>query len=204
MPLPDKFIKLVNLFNESRKFKNALMVNSTITGQFFSGINNIENTTRITYLHGAPDNYETYVDTLKNIDTKFDLICVDPYHEYKESIETLNLILPLLAENGIIICHDCYPRIYKITSPIYIPNAWSGVTYAAFVEIANSNPEWYYAVIDRDYGLGIISKQPCKYVKQITDRTKQNIFLSIFKKNKYEEAYKYFKAHKKQIINMIT
>jgi hypothetical protein len=36
---------------------------------------------------------------------------------------------------------------------------WCGVTYYCFVEFALNNPDYFYGIINRDFGLGIISKK---------------------------------------------
>jgi hypothetical protein len=76
-------------------------------------------------------------------------------------------------------------------------------TYVAFIEIAYNNPEWYYTIINRDYGLGIISKKKIQFVKKIINNEKQKIFLDIFKEKKYQEAYDYLNKNSKDIINLI-
>ena len=131
------------------------------------------------------------------------MILVDPYHEYKESINTFRMLIPLLDENGIFISHDCFPPSYNIASEIYKKGNWCGVTYAAFIEISYNNPDYFYAVIKNDYGLGIISKIETIFVKKLINKEKQKIFLDMFKNNHYENAYNYFKNNSNDIINLI-
>lgn len=196
MTLPNKFGDLTNKLDKKLNFKSILLVNTHYLNHLFSG----DRTLKISFIPDKYDEFENYILKLNN---KFDLICVDPYHEYKQSIDTFNVLLPLLNENGILISHDCYPPNFMSSYPTYKGGEWCGATYAAFIEIAYQHPEWYYAIINKDYGLGIISKKQIEYVKKITNNTSQKIFLDMFKSNQYEDAYQYFRAYSSDIINVV-
>jgi hypothetical protein len=171
--LPKNFNELYNLLDKIYLFKNILIVNTIRTGSFLNKMCLDKKTIRITY---SFDNLDKFITKINSISVKFDLILVDPYHEYKHSIITFKMLMPLLNENGILISHDCYPNEFSLTSPIYIEGYWCGVTYAAFIENAYDNPDFYYAVINNDYGLGIISKVEIPFVKKIIDKEKQKNF----------------------------
>ena len=172
--LPENFKELSYILDKKFNFKNILIVNTPITGHFLNEMFLEERTTRLVYNH---NNYNEFVETITNINKKFDLICVDPYHEYKESISSFRLFTLLLNDDGILISHDCNPPTFESSSHIYKQGEWCGVTYAAFIEIAYNNPDWYYAIINKDYGLGIISKKEIQFVKKIIDTDNQKIFL---------------------------
>jgi hypothetical protein len=201
MSLPDNFKDLIYTLNKNINFKNILFVNTDKTGLFLNECFPEKKISRITYTH---KNYHQFTKIIIKLNKKFDLICIDPYHEYKESIGTLKLLTFLLDENGILISHDCNPPNFSSTFPSYKPGEWCGVTYAAFIEIAYCNPQWYYTVINKDYGLGIISKKEIQFVKKIFDKEKQKIFLDLFKENKYKKAYDYYNEHAFDIINLIN
>ena len=201
MYLPNNFKELAYLLDKHINFKNILIVNTPTTGHFLNNFFLEERTLRISYV---PNKYNKFVEIVNNLNQKFDLICVDPYHEYKESIETFTLLTKLLNENGVLISHDCYPPNFNSSYPTYKKGEWCGVTYAAFIEIAHDNPNWYYAIINNDYGLGIISKEKIQYVEKITNSEKQKIFLNIFKEKKYKEAYNYFINNSTDIINLLN
>jgi hypothetical protein len=204
--LPKKFKELCDYFDNLYHFKNILIVNTNFTGKFLD--NFFPDDERITRIKYTPDSYDFFINLINNnsgnTENKFDLICLDPYHEYKESIGSFNILLPLLSENGILISHDCNPPNFESAYYKCKKGIWCGITYATFVEIAYNNPNLYYAVIDNDYGLGIISKNKIDYVKKITDNEKQLHFLNLFYANKYKEAYDYFKGNTVDIINLIT
>jgi hypothetical protein len=201
MSLPNNFKDLIYILDKNINFKNILIVNTDKTGLFLNDCFPEKKISRISY---TPNNYPQFIKIMIKLNKKFDLICVDPYHEYKESLGTLKLLTFLLDKDGILISHDCNPPSFTSTSCTYKAGEWCGVTYAAFVEVAYYNPEWYYTVINKDYGLGIISKKEIQFVKKIIDKEKQKKFLDLFKQNKYKPAYDYYKAHAFDIINLIN
>lgn len=200
MNIPKNYKELAYTICEKMNVKNILIVNTPKTGEFLDEMFLDKKPVRICY---DPKDFNFLTNMLPRILVKFDLICVDPYHEYKQSIDTFRLLIPLLRENGILISHDCCPPNFECSSPIYKTGEWCGVTYSAFIEIAYNYPEWYYTIINTDYGLGIISKKEIDFVKMIINNEKQKIFLDLFIENKYEEAYNYFKTNSSDIINLI-
>jgi hypothetical protein len=202
MSLPKDFEELIYLLDKQFNFKNILIVNTICTGIFLDSLFLEKKTLRIKY---NQNEYNKFVNQINNLNTKFDLICVDPFHEYIQSISDYNLLTKLLTDDGILVSHDCNPSNFKAASPTCLRKGeWSGVTYAAFVEIAYKNPDWFYAVINKDFGLGIISKKEIQFVKKIENNNKQKIFLDLFKQNKYEQAYNYFVENSNDIINLIN
>ncbi len=140
--------------------------------------------------------------TINSLNKKFDLICIDSFHEYKESKRDFELITLLLNDNGKIICHDCYPLNKYTSSPNFILGNWSGETYIALVELAYNNPNYYYGILNIDTGIGIISKKEFELLKNNLNRDKQKELLSLHKNNN-ENIYDYFIENSKEIINMI-
>lgn len=181
--------------------ENILIVNTHTTGLFLDDMYFDKPVKRIKY---TPDNFENFITEISNINEKYDLILVDPYHEYKESITTFRILVPLLSDKGVLISHDCYPPDFIMSSPTIVKGCWCGVTYAAFIEIAYNNSENYYGVIKDDYGLGIISKIQIQFVKKNLDYEKQKIFLDIFFENEYEKAYNYFIENSNEIIGTLN
>jgi hypothetical protein len=200
--LPKTFLQLYTLLDSKYSFEKILIVNSVSTGSFLDRMCANKKPLRIKYNR---NNLEEFITQIKNITTQFDLILVDPYHEYEHSIVTYRMLTELLDDKkGILISHDCFPDDVKLTSPVYQPGKWCGVTYAAFIENAYENHDFYYAVINHDYGLGIMSKQEILFVKPIVEKEKQRIFLDLFQQDKYEEAYHYLTTFSKEIINLLS
>lgn len=138
---------------------------------------------------------------LLSLNKKFDLICMDTYHGYKESSRDFKLVTSLLSDSGILISHDCYPMNKSVAGPVFIPGPWCGETYIAFTELAYKNPKWFYGVLNIDTGIGIISKKPLKHLTNKLDKNKQKQLL--FLHNTSNNPYDYFIKHAKYIINAI-
>lgn len=196
MTLPTTFADLVNKLDKKLNSKRILLVNTHYLNDLFLD----DRTLKINFTPDKHNEFENYIRTLHDT---FDLICVDPYHEYKQSLDTFTTLISVLNENGILISHDCSPPTAMSSYPVYRGGEWCGVTYAAFIEIAYQHPEWYYGIINRDYGLGIISKTQIEYVKKITHREMQRTFLDMVNANQYEDAYRYFRANSATMINEI-
>jgi len=214
MELPKSFNDLCIMFDNQFNFKNILCVRHPTGGMFLNKLFlNKSNVTRILYetnnikqpkCDKGPNMLIKHSD-LKNVlegfNKKFDLICLDPFHEYYESSSDLSLLASFLLDDGILVCHDCNIFNKDIHTPYFIHKDWLGVTYYCFVEFAYNNPDYYYAVINKDCGLGIISKKEIQFVKKVHNE-KQKQLIEIFKNNT-DEAYDYFKNNVNELINLI-
>ena len=214
MELPKSFNELCIMLDNKFNFKNILCVRHPTGGMFLDKLFlNKSNVTRILYettnaiqpkCNKGPNTLIQHSD-LKNVletfNKKFDLICLDPFHEYSESISDMTLLTSFLTDDGILVCHDCSTLNKDIHTPHFIHKDWVGVTYFCFVEFAYNNPEYFYGVINKDCGLGIISKKDMPFVKKVHNE-KQKKLIDIFKNNT-DEAFDYFKTYANELINLI-
>lgn len=95
-----------------------------------------------------------------------------------------------------------------MANPNYIKGPWCGETYMAFVEFAynnySNNPNNYYAILNIDTGIGIISKKQLGFLSNTLDRKKQEHLLYLYYNNNPKgQYYKYFNENSKDIINSI-
>jgi hypothetical protein len=206
---------LVTDYYNTNKYKNILFIRTPTTGGWLDQLlTNDNNITRI--LYNVKKNKQ-YIKTLSNVLTidsielentlnslnkKFDLICVDPCHEYYESKRDLFYLFTLLNDNGIMICHDCFPSNKIMATPKYNVGDWSGETYVAFVEFAYKNPDLFYCVLNIDTGIGIISKTELESLQNNFNREKQEQLLLLHQNS--DDVYTYFCDNSKDIINTIT
>jgi len=218
MTLPNTFNELCVLLDNEYKFKNILCIRHTTGGHFLDTLFLERNDVFIKKILYEPCNikvpkcknpgpnmliqHKDLLNTLEKINIKFDLICLDPFHEYYESSNDLLLVTSFLTDNGILVCHDCSPQNKEQSTSHYIQGNWCGVTYCAFIDFAYNNPEWFYAVLNKDFGLGIISKKEIRFVSNKLNKDIQKKFIDIIKNN-IDDAYDYFKTHSKEIINLI-
>jgi len=138
-----------------------------------------------------------------SLNKKFDLICMDTWHEYEVSTRDFKIISSVLNESGILISHDCYPWNKNVANPSFIHGSWCGETYISFVEFAYNNPNMFYTVLNIDTGIGIISKKQLDFLSNSLsnslNREKQEQLLYLHKNSK--DPYTYFTENSKDIIN---
>ncbi len=96
------------------------------------------------------------LDATLSMDARYDIILVDPYHTYRESLLDLRGAMCLLRPGGILVVHDCNPTDPKIASPNFVPGDWCGVTYQAFVDFVLGVRCAAYCTVDDDYGCGVV------------------------------------------------
>jgi hypothetical protein len=142
--------------------------------------------------------------TIKQLNNKYDLIVIDPYHEYNVSYNNFNLLLLFLNHDGCIISHDCYPSELKLSIPVFKKGPWCGQTYLAFIQLAYNNPHLFYAILNIDTGIGIINKRENGCLRNNLDKYKQEYILSLDFINDYDKAYNYFINNSFDIINGIS
>ena len=99
------------------------------------------------------------VQKLKAQELRYDVILVDPWHEYASSCQVIDAALHLVAEGGTIVVHDCLPPNEGCASPTHVPGEWCGVTYKAYLDCVLSRDDITYQTLDVDYGCGIIRKR---------------------------------------------
>jgi hypothetical protein len=86
----------------------------------------------------------------------YDIILVDPWHEYATSFRDLNDAMTLLTQHGTVVVHDCRPPSEDhIKMPFVEGFEWSGVTYRAFLDFVVQR-SLDYRLVDIDFGCGVI------------------------------------------------
>lgn len=206
-------LKLAN--DISNNCKNILIVRTYRTGIFLDNfLPDNKSITRIIYsnkhysltkCHPSSiiidyTELDTYIETLN---MSFDLICLDPFHEFKESLNSLVCLSKYLTDTGILLCHDCFPPHIKYTRPFYTKGPWSGVTYVAFVNFSYLYPNLYYGVLKTEFGIGIVSKNPIDGLTNNFNKEKQEALFELLNNNS-ENTYQYFCENSKGLINALS
>ena len=94
---------------------------------------------------------------LERIGDKYDLVFVDPWHTFGDSLKGLQIALKYVKPNGFIVVHDCL-TLEASMSANYVPGAWSGVTAIVFRDVVSKlNRNW--CVVDSNHGIGIIGPE---------------------------------------------
>ena len=212
---------------------NILFVRTPTTGAWLDNIFQSEqnlNITRILYqtnktnmkytcsLSTIITESENFSKILSDLDKKYDLICVDIFHEYTESIRDFELFEKYLdynAEKSTIISHDCYPPSKQYAIPNFFIGNWCGHTFIAFIEFAYKNPHLYYGLINIDTGIGIVStNNSTGFLKNDLDTITQKKLLDVYKgtnhkspnkkKLKKSDIYNFFCKNSTSLINSIN
>ena len=107
--------KCINDYISLYNCENILLVRTPTTGDWMKNIcMNNNNVVRILYdtdfITGINSSnikdkieYKNLEDTLSKLNKTYDLICIDPFHEYEISKENFNLLYSYLNEEGTII-----------------------------------------------------------------------------------------------------
>ena len=88
---------------------------------------------------------------------RYDIILVDPFHDYACSWRDLAAAFELVEAGGFLVVHDCLPADRAMAAPEYSTGEWCGVTYKAYLDFVVSR-RLDYQTVDTDYGCGIIRK----------------------------------------------
>jgi hypothetical protein len=194
---------------------NILFVRTPTTGEWLDRlfIHN-KNITRILYdtkksRHFSYHNntimttHEDIENILLNLNKKYDLICIDPFHEYDASKKDLYLFYSFLSEKGTMLCHDCFPMNKSFANPNFKIGDWCGETYVAFIDFAYHNDHLFYGLLQIDTGIGLISKLQLESLKNNFDKEKQKELL-LYKTNNDPNIYNYFCENCNDIMNVIS
>lgn len=145
---------------------------------------------------------------------QYDVILVDPFHEYAPSARDLREAVNLLNPSGTIIVHDCFPRDGTIAGPEYIAGAWCGVTYKAYLDFVLAGKGLIFCTVDTDYGCGVIRQNVSlstfqriarRALRMITRDDRGDVVRQWMGAGKdYDAAFNLLQAHSRPLLNLVT
>jgi len=98
-----------------------------------------------------------FASALERFPGSFDLVLVDPFHDYADSIDVLTAAIQLAGDDGMVLVHDCMPP-RKYVADVFRPGPWAGMTFAAFRDLApHTGREWF--VVASEMGIGVLGPQ---------------------------------------------
>jgi hypothetical protein len=119
---------------------------------------------------------------------KYDIIFIDGLHAAHQVLKDFSNAIKNLAEDGVIILHDCNPPKYDHTTT-GIDGCWTGDTYKAAIEIQNIYAVDFYT-IDTDWGVGVAKREDArKPINRITA--------------KFDGSWSMFNLYRKELLNLI-
>lgn len=135
-------------------------------------------------------------DFFKQYNSKFDIVFVDGLHTYEQSLRDIENSLSRLEPGGVVIVHDCMPMTegaaYPANSHLEAIQAgvlnehheWNGDVFKSIIALRSKyNPlakSLKVMVLDCDYGLGIIRKEPNNELIDVKIEDIKNMSYSYF------------------------
>lgn len=139
------------------------------------------------------------IDTIKAFGLSYDIILVDSFHTYDLSFRDLNDAFDILTPRGAIVVHDCLPPREDLVSPDFLPGAWCGVSFIAYVDFVMSGRGLTHATVDTDYGCGVIRKTD---TAQALSRDLIDGWKSV--RDDATAAYRFLCANKGPLLHLVT
>jgi hypothetical protein len=196
---------IINYLGHKYNLKNYFEISSIINGFIYDKVDNSFFTKEL-FLYNPPTNlinlrYDTNIEPIdydvgieKYKNNKYDIIFIDSYHTFEQSVQDIEFAYSLLNDNGFIIIHDCAPTNINLIGN-YKSNAWCGQTYSAFIHFRMKTPYIKSNVVNIDFGCGIISKNSLNNDVFILDNS-----LTL----KDVSDWHYFTNNKKKLLNLIS
>jgi hypothetical protein len=166
-------MEVVNLLAEVHDFKRFLEISTATTGARFGDADkrNFELVHRLAYnipagfSDGLPIDFrsetldiESSVAQIQQSAQYYDIILVDPYHDYQSSRRDIETAFRLLTDDGILVVHDCLPPAGgDLISPVFVPGPWCGLTFVAYVDFLMAH-DVAFQTVDCDFGCAVIAK----------------------------------------------
>ncbi len=136
---------------------------------------------------------------------RWDLVFVDSWHSYECSLRDLRLALPLVAEGGFLVVHDCAPPDLEFARGAPRPRGWCGLTYAAFVDFLRWNPALDFYTVDADYGCAVVTRAGALDPARRSPRPRPEI-LRIWNAlgANSDDRYRFFDGHRAELLNLVS
>ncbi|AKN15801.1 biotin carboxyl carrier protein [Mycobacterium haemophilum DSM 44634] len=98
-----------------------------------------------------------------------DVALIDGLHTYEQVVRDVENTLRYLRDDGVIVLHDCNPKSASAGCPAtsyadfraqnhWWEGLWCGDVWKAIVHLRSTRPDLRIAVLDCDFGVGIIRK----------------------------------------------
>jgi len=89
-----------------------------------------------------------------------EIVLVDGMHEYEQVLRDVDHVLDYLNPGGVIVLHDCNPRIAASAAPFAErgPGPWHGDVWRAVVHLRSLRDDLDVFVLDCDEGLGVVTR----------------------------------------------
>jgi hypothetical protein len=166
---------LINELAAIHGYRSYLEICTPTTGKLYATVDSDRYTTCHRLMYRCPEKFddgfpidyrssgvdiERQIRAIRATGRKYDVILVDPFHEYETTIRDLREACGLVKSNGTILVHDCFPTDEKIVDPRYQDGSWCGVTYKAYIDFVLATPRLWFCTVDTDFGCGVLRQRP--------------------------------------------
>jgi hypothetical protein len=144
----------------------------------------------------------------------YDVILVDPFHEYETSARDLKEACDLIKPNGTIVVHDCNPEEEAFVTPHYRDGSWCGLTYKAYLDMMLESVRLQSCTVDTDHGCAIVRRRPLvsrlrsiayRALGTIVGDSRSRVLREWRRVAKDDSAaFRLLKAHPKSLLNLVT
>jgi len=175
---------IIKYLSKLRNYRSYLEICTPTTGNLFAKINqpNFDICHRLMYrcprdfsdglnidFRSPSSDIAQCIAEIRCSSLRYDIVLVDPWHEYETSLRDIELAFSLLTDFGSIVIHDCDPPTDDLISPQVSPGSWCGVTFIAYLDFLAQSSGLRYCTVDTDFGCGIIQKSCNALNKALTD-----------------------------------
>src|ERR1700748_1567415 len=136
-------MEIVNFLAEVHGFKRFLEISTATTGARFGDadkrnfglVHRLAYNVPASFDDGLPIDFrsetldiESCVAQIKQSAERYDIILVDPYHDYQTSRRDIETAFRLLTDDGMLVVHDCLPPGGRdLIRPGFVPGALVGL-----------------------------------------------------------------------------
>jgi len=121
-----------------------------------------------------------------------DIVLIDGLHTYEQSLKDVENCLKYLNPNGIIVMHDCLPDSPATAMPTLeeakkhpdFKGNWTGDVYKTIIHLRATRPDLFVAVVNTDWGIGIIKKGEPENMLSMSIEDIKNMTFEEFAKDK--------------------
>ena len=144
------------------------------------------------------------VEQIRAGGVRYDVILVDPFHEYETSVRDLKLAIELIGDGETIVVHDCDPRIEATASPCFIHMEWSGVTYKAYLDVLIDRDDLDYCTVGTDLGCGVIRKRRSDTAR--SSSREREILIEDWRRlgDDFHAAFEFLQANKVSLLKLVS
>ena len=126
----------------------------------------------------------------------FDIIFIDGLHHSEQVFKDLNNAIGILEEGGTIVVHDCSPTNEDMQMvPQEGRSIWTGDVWKAWVKLRSERSDVKMAVVDTDWGCGIITHGeqevialPETLTYEVLDSTRKEL-LNLISVEEFQKSY---------------